>query len=629
MDTWLAPRQPSADELASNAELGAIHVEHREQERVRDDSWKTFIAELKADPDQLRGIPAPAEEGVDARLFQLWLLLSSMDGRQARYAIDDMRSVEVVLGPDLTLTFRDALIRFWRQWKPTLESTRGPDQRNVISQFDCMGICGVSLEAKLNTRWPIYLTSAEASRAAEYATLELNGLPSWMARLAARWPGEVGQVVLGEILAELDDSISEAHVGPLQDLESGPEEVCRAVSVELFNALRAREQLPARKLDQTLAVLNRGLPDDATNFLATVLERATRLADYEAKASYLAAAFHRDPIAAVGVLRTILGATDATGRRDLIERLLPRLSGDLFRGRDHEMPKLPLEVLEHLVTIAFGEVRVDDDMQHVNGVVYSPGLRDRAERARDGLFRQLCNIPGAATVEAIRRIGSIPGMPIRSDTVEALSLQRAAADSEAIPWPPEAAYMLEHSAQSPPRTTDELQALAVSRLLDLTHDLRHGDFYLGTVLKRCANENEVQRSVANELRNRQGEAYSLEREPHVADDKEPDIRLRARTTDVSLPIEIKDTESGWSLADLEKGLTEQLCGRYLRARGGRHGIYLVVHRKHRTVGWIDKAGKPLQFEALLAHLQGLADSIAKQSADAPHVRVCSIDVSDM
>src|SRR5882724_10748229 len=176
----------------------------------------------------------------------------------------------------------------------------------------------------------------------------------------------------------------------------------------------------------------------------------------------------------------------------------------------------------------FAEVRVAEDVEHENGVVFSPGLRDRAERARDGLFRQLCNVPGPATIEAIRRIGSIPGIPIRPDTIEALYRERAAADSEETPWPPGTAYMLEHAAETPPHTAEELQAMGVSRLADLAHDLRHGDFTLGTLIKRLESENEVQRWVASELRNRQGQAYSLEREPHVADEKEPDIRLRSR-----------------------------------------------------------------------------------------------------
>ncbi|MGH8139283.1 MAG: hypothetical protein ACREVV_14005 [Steroidobacteraceae bacterium] len=146
--------------------------------------------------------------------------------------------------------------------------------------------------------------------------------------------------------------------------------------------------------------------------------------------------------------------------------------------------------------------------------------------------------------------------------------------------------MLEHAAEAPPRTAEELQTLGSSRLMDIEYDLHHGDFTLGTFFKRLETENEVQRWVASELRNRQGQAYSLEREPHVADEKEPDIRLRSRATDVSVPIEIKDTGSGWSLKDLEKGLTEQLCGQtYARVAGNTASTSSFTAIAGPSAGW--------------------------------------------
>jgi hypothetical protein len=171
-----------------------------------------------------------------------------------------------------------------------------------------------------------------------------------------------------------------------------------------------------------------------------------------------------------------------------------------------------------------------------------------------------------------------------------------------------------------------LLAVAVSRLADIAHDLHHGDFTLGTIFKDLRVENEVQRWVASELRNRQGDAYSLEREPHVAGEKAPDIRLLARACGAAVPIEIKDTASDWSLSDLEKGLTEQLCGRYLRARASRHGIYLITHRQPRS--W-RKDGKAIAFSAVISHLRALTASIAAQGVDAPQVQICTIDVSSM
>ena len=626
LDRSLTPRQLSPEEVATNKELAKLGAKQAKQEKERDESWRSFIDELRKNPDRLRHIPPPSQDRVDSTLYYLWQLLSYMDGRQNRYAIDDMRPLEAVLGRKLTLAFRDTLIKFWRQWRPTLESARAPNQRNVISLIDCMGICSVSVDAKVNARWPAELTSLEARRAAEYATLELNGFPTWTARLAATWPTDVGEVLLIEVNAELNDASSESYVGALQDLESGPAEICRAVGGGLLKELRSRDTVSERKLSQVLTILCRGLPPDENTFLALILERAARNSVPRIKATYLAAAFDRDPVAAMAALRVELNGLQQAQGRALVEQLLPALVGDVFRGRNDDLPTLPLDVIEGLVGIAFAQISVAEDVDHSDGKVFSPGPRDRAQNARNGLFRRLTLVPGPATVAAMRRIGAIPGIPIPSETIDGLCWERASADSDGTPWPPGAAYGVEQSLESQPLNAAELQSLAVSRLEDIAHDLRHGDSNLGGVFKRLLNETEVQNWVASELRSRQAQAYSVEREPHVAGEKEPDIRLQARAADASVPLEIKDTMSGWSLAELERGLIVQLCGQYLRARNQRYGIYLIAHRKPRQ--W-RRDGKMIQFKSVVTHLRDVAESLAAQSETAPRVCVCTIDVSDI
>ena len=61
----------------------------------------------------------------------------------------------------------------------------------------------MTLEAKTRERWAEELTSDEATLAAGYATLEINGFPSWLADLAAAKPQEVRAVLQGQIVAEL------------------------------------------------------------------------------------------------------------------------------------------------------------------------------------------------------------------------------------------------------------------------------------------------------------------------------------------------------------------------------------------------------------------------------------------
>ena len=128
------------------------------------------------------------------------------------------------------------------------------------------------------------------------------------------------------------------------------------------------------------------------------------------------------------------------------------------------------------------------------------------------------------------------------------------------------------------------------------------------------------------MRLKQGRSYSVEREVHVADEKEPDIRLRAKATDASVPAEVKVAES-WTLGDLEAALTDQLCGKYLRAREGRHGILLLVHQKARIRGWKDPNGEMLNFDQIVKHLQAKVIAIAGSSPDAPQPEIAVLDVS--
>ncbi len=630
VEQWLTPRQPEPLEIAFNRERASREADRASQQREIESSWLSFIAELKENPEQLRHLPVPSN-GIDVRLFHLWTLLSHRDRRSSsRYAIDDLTPVEGILGPELTAAFQGALIRFWREWKPTLESARPPNERQLVNRADLVGICGVSIEAALQEGWPKYLHSAEAERAAEYATLELNGFPVWTARLAAAWPQEVGRVLLGEVIAQIDATPQQALGGPLQDLETASLEICSAVAEGLYRAFREREALPERVLSRVLSILIRGLSSaGGDGLLALLTERGARAADPGIASCYFAAAFYHYPGEALVALRAALNGSEGPRRRALVEALLPRLFGNAFRPSDDAALELPVEIMEQLVKIAFDEVRVNEDVDHTDGKVFSPGPREMAEQARNALFRRLIQMPGPETVEAFRRLGAHPGFPVSGERIEELCRARAAEDSEGEVWPLDAAFRLERGQELPPATAAELQALATSRLEDIAYDLRNGDFTLGTIFKDLHDETDVQRWVADELRTRQGEAYSVEREPHVADEKAPDIRIRSRVKDLSLPIEVKDTASGWSLPELEEGLNEQLGGRYLRARNCQYGIYLIVHRQARVRGWSGHNGQMLSFAEVIAHLREIAARIASGGATAPQMQVCVIDVSNI
>jgi hypothetical protein len=126
---------------------------------------------------------------------------------------------------------------------------------------------------------------------------------------------------------------------------------------------------------------------------------------------------------------------------------------------------------------------------------------------------------------------------------------------------------------------------------------------------------------------KQGRSFSVEREPHVVDEKEPDIRVRAKATDASVAMEVKVAES-WSLRQLNDALEVQLCERYLRASDGRYGVLLLVHQHARAKGWKDTAtGKYLSFAEVSARLSVRAAVIAGTDHESPQPEVAVLDVS--
>jgi hypothetical protein len=85
----------------------------------------------------------------------------------------------------------------------------------------------------------------------------------------------------------------------LQDVENGTSEIARTVAPALFEELQARRNLSALLLEPMLTILSRGLPTSAETFAAFLLGRAAEAEDMEIAAMYFAAAFHRDPSAAL------------------------------------------------------------------------------------------------------------------------------------------------------------------------------------------------------------------------------------------------------------------------------------------------------------------------------------------
>jgi hypothetical protein len=626
VNSWLAPLEPSPEETKSLKKLEQLERRNAVERAKIDKSWIEFAAKLRDNPEEMQNLRPTTAKGTDAKLFHLWQLLNQTDDVDRKYAIDSVAPLEPIIGAQAAEGFRIGLIAHWRAWDPWLRSTRKDEELNQIRSLDGMGIAGVTLEANGRSDWAAQLSSDDARRAAGYATLELNGFPTWLATLAKAKPHEVRAVLSTEFVAELNRPYDGPRYGVLQDIARGDRVVAELMAPVVLDELEKRTALPANVLSQVLDIAKSGLPGERDRCKRLAIARFNTATDPAMSSLYIGVVFSIDGKAATEAVFARLEQMPVAYQPAFAQVVLAHLCGDRYEDREPRFRDLPLNSLERLVRLAYQTIRIRDDNVHRSGTVFWPNDRDRAEWARTAALEFLVDTSGRATYDAILRLAGISDLAVLKPRLIELANERAAKDSESASWQPSEAAAFEESAETEPQTPRDLQLVALRRLADMQYDLHHDDFQQGGTLAGLANEDAVQKWIADRMRLKQGRSYSVEREVPVADDKKPDMRLRAKATDVSVPAEVKVAES-WTLEELEAALKTQLCGNYLRAREGRHGILLLVHQKPRPKGWQGPDGKMLPFDQVVQHLRATAVTIAGSSFDAPQPEVAVLDVS--
>ena len=621
------PLQTSVEQVEMERQIKEMEDQNAAERAKRDEFWISFIRELRADPTRIASLKTPPNSGVSPELLQLWRLLDRASAR-SRYAIDSVAPIVKIADAELAEAVRQGLMAHWRKSVPLLKSQKDATDRNTTREVDLMGLAGLSLVAKSQDRWATQLSTREATLAAGFATLELNGFPRWLSELAASRPREVRAVLVGEISDELSRP-ELTHYDTLMKVAYADDGIAALVAPALLDELETRLRLPSPALSHVLQILVRGAQQESTpRFVKLGIERFDREADVAVAVRYLAAVFSLEASLATSALATKMASLGPVEQANLLDGFVSAAFGDSMPGLAFNPRDVPAEPLEQLVRLTFQTNSQAAARRRPRGTVDKIDEDHLADRARSAVFNRFVKTPGAFTFHALRRLQNDPACPVPPARLRTFAEDRAIQDSEGAPWVPSEALAFEQHHEPAPRTPKDLQSVLLRRLEDIQHDLLHGDFAQGLTLKARPDEVDVQNWVAHELRGKQGRSFSVEREPHVAGEKEPDVRVRAKATDANVALEIKVAES-WTLKELEKALEVQLCGRYLRAKTGRHGVLLLVHQKARPRGWKDpSSGAFLSFSEVVNRLLARAALIAGAHDDAPQPEVCVLDVSN-
>lgn len=588
----------------------------REKQLERD---KTVLAERV---DQIRH---PGKPGIltQDQAYLMERMRSATDGHD-HWSEGNWRSLIETYGEPVATAFRDAAVRFWREFKPRTQSQGASTNQTPYTVI--FGLTGIAIEAREEDAWLSKLSPADAEAAACFALSELNGFPSWLPELHAAFPNEVAGVLLTEIQHELkvETSEGESHY-VLYDMAWHGAFARDEIAPALLPELRAKRVNP-RNLGRLLSIIHASSVPDADIAKIAARKAATKY-DPDFTPTWYATWVGVDPSAAIPAVAARLAAlNNPFEQTNLALRFVVALLG----GRRQEgRARLAYRTVEHMKTLYLlmaKYIREEEDIERSGGGVYSPGLRDDAQDARNALFTFIRETPGKpaylALIEMERAhpaLKSRPWMAYHAKT-------KATLDADFAPWKPGQVKEFNDARVATPTNHRELWYFGVERLEDLKHNLENGDESIASILQGTDQEIEFRKFIGGWLRDRAGGRYSIPPEEELADAKRPDLRFRGAGFDAPVPVELKVADN-WPGPHLFERMEVQLGGDYLRDARSSRGIFLLVYIGIKKSWDLPGGGRAESFEELLSALRQHWAVIASQYPNVEDLAVVGIDLT--
>ena len=606
----------------------AEHQEEQEREgREAAEHRAEWIARLKADPDIVRSPPGLQLGEFSTDQCCLLREVEGEDLRADRAQGSDWRTLIDEFGEDVARAYRDAAVAHWRHFRPELRSEGGNTSSIPYSLIFAMA--GLAIEADEVDGFPRHLDASEVRLALRYIVFELNGFPRWLEAMNRAWPDEVLHAVLTELFWELENTDPD---GPmhyiLHDLAVYAPWLHGALAGPLLCWIRSHDLPSDDALDYSLRILRAGEVDPSE--LVVVAESKAIDHSNDQRACWYAVWVDAEPETGVDALKVYLDGLGPDEGSRAAQLFITTLMGSSRSGRASgtNLGKFHTpQYLKSLYVLMHRHIRVTEDIDRSGGGVYSPGLRDEAQTAREGLFNLLVEIPSKETYVALSELIEEHPDPNACPFVETRARRRAEQDGDLERWTAEQVAEFGEKLTRTPKTHRQLFDLAVARLTDLKDWLEHGDDSLYRSWQKADDEGEIRRQVATWLNQRWGNPFTVAEEPELANRQRTDIRLQSQGIPSRVPIELKLLDKRWTGPQLCERLCNQLVGDYMREATGGCGVMLLVWQGNRPDRRWKIGGRMVCLEDLGEALKGYWDTISNSFPDVEAVEVVLIDLS--
>ena len=625
-DRLANPHVPE-DLAAAEREWAEEQEELEREEREAAEYRASWIAHLKANPDIVRSPPGlqPGEFSTDQ-----CCLLREVEGddiREERSQGSAWRNLTDEFGEVVAHAYRDAAVAHWRHFRPELRSEGGNTSSFPYSLVFAMA--GLAIEADEVDGFPGYLDASEVRLALRYIVFELNGFPKWLESMYREWPSEVLDAVLTELLWELENTDPDEPMHYiLHDLAVYAPWLHGALTGPLLCWIRSHDLPSDAALDYSFRILRCG-ELDASDLVAVATSKAIDESSNQ-RAYWYAVWVDVDPETGVDALEAYLDGLDADEGSRAAQLFITTLMGS-SRGSPAGGPNFgnfhTPGYLKALYMLMHRHIRVTEDIDRTGGGVYSPGLRDDAQEARERLFILLAEIPGKAAYVALSElIDEHPG-PNAPARMETHARRRAEQDGDLERWTAEQVAEFGDKLTRTPNSHRQLFDLTVARLEDLKDWLERGDDSPYRTWQRAADEGETRVLVAGWLNQKWDNPFTVAEESELANRQRMDIRLQNPSVASPVPIELKLLDKEWTGPDLCASLRDQLVGDYMRDATGGRGVILLVWQGNGPDKRWEIDGQRVHLDELPDALKGYWHTISNSFPDVEAVEVMLIDLS--
>ncbi|MFL9841731.1 hypothetical protein ABS767_12215 [Sphingomonas sp. ST-64] len=584
--------------------------------------WKEYLADNVA---LLRDPGLPDKTAITDAQYYVHEKMRALDENNAHWSHGNWRVLTAEFSPEIAEAFRDGVVAYWRRYKPRLRSEGKADNSTPFRVI--FGLTGLNIEWRESENWAASLTEHEAEIAFRYAMDELNGFPAWLPSLFERFPKLISDLLLVEVDRDLRVEQAKRDTNYiLSDLSHSGMWAWEEVSAGLLARLKAREPKNLTNLGHILTVIaGAGVAEGEIAKLAEERSRDRRLAH---AARWFAVWTSLEPDKAIPALTARLKTVKVPASQTRLvmqfitylvgSRRNPIKIGEAFRTPKH---------LKDLYALTHLYVREKDDIHRAGKGVYSPGLRDNAQDARNQLFSLLKEIPGKEAYLALVDLAQFHPEPSSRPWMQHHAKTKAELDADLTPWTVQQTLDFQTVIERTPGNHRELFELAQMRLLDLKDNLEHGDSSIADILiKGATKETDMRKYIGDWLRDRAQGRYHIPQEEELADDKRMDLRFHGMGFDAPVPAELKLADN-WTGPELFERLENQLCGDYLRDPRSNRGLFALVYRGTKQHWELPDSNEQVDFSGLVRALELHWQAISARYPNIDDVRVVGIDLT--